>query len=446
MLMALLTCAMFVFGCAEAQESTQGYTLIKGTITIDSDDPEVDFSGITLYALGGSGSNDMDTLFFAQTNADGWFESVVKVPDRGIYPVFVTRNNRVLHLTNFVFAAGDTITVSGTIPELNRSFRAQSHENRAMDNYERIQRLYTRAATLAYSGRVEADSIPGLITQWSDIFWSLNEEYPNTFASQLASIDAIEILDGWNEDLMLEKLQKLDGSAIFLPVKMIYGAEIKARRDGIDAAVSYLNALQRDAKSRDERISLEMRRIEILTEFGEYDRAVRELKTIKDRNRDDIELVNWADAVEYQILNLLPGSMIPDFSVVLTDKEVISRESLRGNYYLLEIVLLADENYQGNYPELLNLGKVAARNGIKFYSIPLENNQITVNAFFEEREKAWTFADAGVFDISDIANVLRVEQVPTRYLVNPEGVIINRYFTHNIERLKADIQSIIDSN
>jgi len=133
---------------------------------------------------------------------------------------------------------------------------------------------------------------------------------------------------------------------------------------------------------------------------------------------------------------------MPAFEIVLNAEETISNESLSGSYYMLEIVLLADVNYQTVYPSLLEVFQSIADNNVRFISIPLDNNQITVEAFFEERTKRWTFANAGVFDDSGILTTLRIEQVPTRYLVGPDGVIINRYFTQEINVLRNDINRI----
>ena len=443
MLSSLLLSAIITIACSADVEQDIGYTLVKGQfITEVSEGEASDNSGIRLVVLDSRTGSATDTLFSAQTDVDGNFEAVAKIPEKGTYPILISRNDRVLHITNLVFAAKDTITITGTLPALDRTFRAASRENTAMETYDRIQRLYSRVATLAYGGRVQQDSIPILMNQWSDIFWSIQDQHASTYASELAAIDAIEILDGWNSEAMLQRIESLNDSEIFLPVKLIYGSQLKAQSDGIDAGIRYLDNLGRVYSDDDQRISISMRKIELLVEFDENERAIRELETIKRQYRSDENFVAWAESVSYEIQNLLPGREMPAFEIALNGDETISNESLSGSYYMLEIVLLADVNYQTVYPSLLEVFQSIADNNVRFISIPLDNNQITVEAFFEERTKRWTFANAGVFDDSGILTTLRIEQVPTRYLVGPDGVIINRYFTQEINVLRNDINRI----
>jgi hypothetical protein len=446
MLSSLLFAALLTVACSADTSPKSGYTLVKGQILIETDEGETpDNSGIRLMVLESRSGAPTDTLFSAQTDVDGNFEAIAKIPEKGTYPMLISRNERVLHITNLVFAANDTITITGKVPQLERTFRAASRENTAMETYDRVQRLYSRVATLAYGGRVQQDSIPILMNQWSDIFWSIQDQHPSTYASELAAIDAIEILDGWNPETMLERIESLSNSKIFLPVKLIYGSQLKAQTDGIDAGMRYLDNLGRVYNDVDQRISISMRKIELLVEFGENDRAIRELESLKRQNRSDENFVAWAESVSYEIQNLLPGRKMPAFEIALNASETVSNESLSGTYYLLEIVLLADANYQAVFPSLSELFQEIPDQKVRFISVPLDNNQITVEAFFEERTKRWSFANAGVFDDSGILTTLRIEQVPTRYLVGPDGVIINRYFTQEINVLRNDINRIIQN-
>ena len=163
------------------------------------------------------------------------------------------------------------------------------------------------------------------------------------------------------------------------------------------------------------------------------------------RNRSDETYQEWAISVKYELENLIPGREIPDFSIQINDNELVSKSSMAGKYYLLEIVLLADANYQTTYPDLLSMYEDVSTQNVVFYSIPLDNSQITIDAFFEERAKQLTFSNAGSLDQSNIMDVLRIDQVPTRYLIGPDSKIISRYTTHDLTGLKRDIE-IIASN
>ena len=440
--LGVLSVVLLLASCTSA-ETQQRTVIISGEITINNEGDEIrDFSGVNLSIVNTRSDSAQDTILNANTDIDGRFSVVASLQDRGIYPLVVSRNNRVLHLANIVLAPGDTVTITGQIPDLNSSIRVNSVENTAMETYERLQRLYGRVATFAYGGRVETDTIPGLMNQWSDYFWSLRTEFPGTYAAELGSIDAVEILEGWNDPVTMNRINELENIPEFAPVKMIYGGHVKARLEGLDAGIKYLDDLRSQLSDNDEKISIDMRKIELLVDYSEYDKALLELEAQTKRNRSDTAYQEWATSVKYELENLIPGREIPDFSIQINPDQTISKASMSGKYYLLEVVLLADANYQATYPDLISMYEDVSTKNVVFYSIPLDNSQITIDAFFEERAKRWTFSNAGSLDQSTLLDVLRIDQVPTRYLIGPDSKIISRYITHDLSGLKRDLDII----
>jgi len=185
-----------------------------------------------------------------------------------------------------------------------------------------------------------------------------------------------------------------------------------------------------------------MRKIELLVDYREFDRALNEVNSMIQRNSNDAEFQTWAQSVKYELENLIPGRVIPDFNVTLNATTTLNKASIAGKYTMIEVVLLADANYQAVYPQLLETFRTSGVDNLNFYTLPLDNSQITVDAFFEERQKSWTFSNAGSLDQGNILEALRIDQVPTRYLIGPDGRIISRYVSHDISGLTADIQSI----
>ncbi|HAC14465.1 MAG TPA: hypothetical protein DCE78_00755 [Bacteroidetes bacterium] len=434
---------VFLLASCTSAETQQRTVIISGEITINNQGDELrDFSGVNLSIVNTRSDTAQDTILNTNTDVDGRFSVVASLQDRGVYPLVVSRNNRVLHLANIVLAPGDTVNITGQIPDLNTSIRVNSVENTAMETYERLQRLYGRVATYAYGGRVDSDTIPGLMNQWSDYFWSLRTEYPGTYASELSSIDAIEVLEGWNDPVTMDRINQLENIPVYAPVKMIYGGHIKARMEGLDAGIKYLDDLRAQLSDNDEKISIDMRKIELLVDYNQYDKALQELESQTGRNKNDEPFQEWATSVKYELENLIPGREIPDFSIQINADETISKASMAGKYYLLEVVLLADANYQATYPDLLTMYDDVSAKNVVFYSMPLDNSQVTIDAFFEERAKSWTFSNAGSLDQSNMLDVLRIDQVPTRYLIGPDSKIISRYITHDLTGLKRDIEII----
>lgn len=438
----VLSVGILLAACTSA-ETQQRTVIIRGEITIQSDDQDVtDSSGINLSIVSTRSESMEDTILDVNTDIDGRFSVVATVTERGSYPLVISRNNQVLYLSNIVLAAGDTINISGTVPGLSDNIKVQSRENTAMATYERLQRLYGRVATYAYGGGLAQDTIPGLMNQWSDYFWSLRQEYPGTYASELGSIDAIEVLEGWNDTITLQRINELDNSTNFLPVKVIYGGHVNARLNGVDSGLSYLDNLRSQTRDTDEQATIDMRKIELLVDFNEFDRALTQINSMIQRSSNDEEFQTWAQSVKYELENLIPGRIIPDFNTPLNAITTLNKASIAGKYTMIEVVLLADANYQAVYPQLLETFRTSGVDNLNFYTLPLDNSQITIDAFFEERQKSWTFSNAGSLDQGNILDALRIDQVPTRYLIGPDGRIISRYISHDISGLTADIQAI----
>lgn len=125
MLSSLLLSVLITIACSADTSQSIGYTLVKGQITSETIEGEMpDNSGITLVVLESKSGAPNDTLFSAKTDIDGNFEAIAKIPEKGTYPLLISRNERILHITNLVFAANDTISISGSLPELDRTFRA----------------------------------------------------------------------------------------------------------------------------------------------------------------------------------------------------------------------------------------------------------------------------------------------------------------------------------
>lgn len=107
--------------------------------------------------------------------------------------------------------------------------------------------------------------------------------------------------------------------------------------------------------------------------------------------------------------------------------DTINNEALKGSTYILEISPLANYEYQNDYDRTLIINEIYKNYGLKMFTLPLDQSEITINAFFEERRKAWPIAKLGTFDVQQIIQKFNVVQVPTRILVDKEGVVIRKY-------------------
>lgn len=446
-MLAVVPLVLLTMGACSAETTRTGQTLVSGIITISSQvgEEQPDYSGVRFVILSGSPESGRDTLLNAVTNTDGFFSSVIPVPERGLYPLIVSRNDRTVHIGSLILAPDDTVSITGELPGLDQNLRVNSPENRAMATYERLQRLYGRVATFAYGGAVENDSIPVLMEQWSDLFWSMRDEHPGSYAAGLAAVDAIDVLQGWNDTKVLERLGQLDDSETFFNVKLTYGGHVTARQQDLDAGLDYLASLRRSVRDPELRKSIDLRRVELMFDYQDYDRALDASRDLQDAAGDDEQLAAWAEDAIYKLENLVPGRQIPDFSMRFDGIDQTFPDPDGPAFLVLEVVLLADQSYQQTYSAFQQVLSDFEDGQVGIFTVPLDQRQVTIDAFFEERSRRWPISDAGAYQTGDILTLLRIEEVPTRIVMGRDGTIHARLVGHDIPALRDELNTIIEN-
>ncbi|MDZ7680587.1 MAG: thioredoxin-like domain-containing protein [Fodinibius sp.] len=81
--------------------------------------------------------------------------------------------------------------------------------------------------------------------------------------------------------------------------------------------------------------------------------------------------------------------------------------------------------------------------GLQVVTIPLDESQVTVEGFFEERVKPWPVADAQAFDRDKLLEKFNVRLIPTRFLIDREGKIIRKYVGNEYDDVIQGIRTII---
>jgi len=135
----------------------------------------------------------------------------------------------------------------------------------------------------------------------------------------------------------------------------------------------------------------------------------------------------WIRRIRYDLNYLAPGVDAPDFSFVTMEGDTVNNQNLTGSTYIIEISPLANFEYQNDYDRTMVIGEIYKNYGLKIFTIPLDQSEVTVNAFFDERRKAWPVAKLGSFDVQDVIQKFNVVQVPTRILIDENGVVIRKY-------------------
>lgn len=421
-------------GCKkEPVAPTYSTALISGIISVDGSD---DFSGIDVRIV-----IPGDTLFRAVSNIDGHVSGTARFRQAGRYVMTISRNNRILHEEELILAANDTLSISGIIPRLFEAFAIQSPEQSAWQTYMRLNRQYDRILRFSSTSDITVDSIRATIKMWSDLYWSLNEVHSSTFASDQATFRSIRMLNGIDDALMMNRMSTLGNTNEEFALRLSLGSEIALRTRGIEPALSYVDSLKKTTRNTDFRSSSDMRRIELMVLSGDADRSLAEVKSFR-RKHKDTAFDNWASALEYELEFLIPGKFLPEFSIA-GEGDTITTASLAGKPFLIEFIGLATDPYRAQYSDLVALHAKAADAGIRFITVPLDTHPAILTGFFTERPKHWTVSPIGAFARSNIGDQLRVDQVPMRYLVGADGIVIGRYFSYELDELETDLTPLL---
>jgi len=429
----MIVALLLLSACAKSETEAPKTAILSGVISVDGSN---DVAGIVvdITFMG-------ESLFRAESDIDGYFGGVVNVPQKGAYSMTISRNNRVLHVGDLILAPSDTIRITGVIPRLVETFQVTSYENTAWSTLKRMNRQFDRLIRIALNGAVEPDSVAGIVRQWSDLYWSIRDTYPGTFAAEEASRNSIDMLVGVDESLIRQRLEQLGESKSDFATKLTVGAELTLGQKGLEPALAYLDGLKSSTKDKDLRISTDMRRVELLLMTGNEERALSELATFRKKQAGS-DYERWAEELQYELTNLVPGKLLPEFSIG-TGSDSITSESLKGKPYMIEFISLNGGAYGTSYPDLVRLHRKATDKGIRFITVPLDRQQELLDGFFSERRREWTFTPIGAFAASALADQLRVDRVPIRFLIGSDGLVIGRYFTYETAELEADLTPLL---
>jgi peroxiredoxin len=156
----------------------------------------------------------------------------------------------------------------------------------------------------------------------------------------------------------------------------------------------------------------------------------------------DSEWADWASRAVYEFENLLPGMEAPAFSVVDTDGNRINSEDLRGKYLILEFFEPRNEVFLKEFGRRETFVSSLDERAFQVLSISLEPDQDVNEALFEEGKPPGRFAFVPEGRDSDIARLYNIQVVPTRFLIDPDGIIVRKYPGSGMLSLAEDVAAI----
>lgn len=445
-----MVAALIVIAAACSRNDTveQPRTWIEGRITVDSTLEESgNFSDIELLSVIRTPDEDRDTLFFAVTDSSGAFSGEATFPARGLYPMLISRNQNTFGILNVIMASEDTVQISAELPDINQTAEIVSEEQEVLQIYNRVDRAFNRVARFINAGAFPADSIDGELLKWSDIYWEVFEEHTGSYGAKLAGESAVSVLAGVNDSLLIERanavMQNYDR---LLPGTRSLLVQYYTQSEGLDRAVAFIDTLDMKSTELSEQIALDMERIELLYDSSRVDRAGSLLNQFREEYAEYESAMEWAENISYDLEFLAPGYPFPELSLMLSNGDSLNTSDLEGTPYLIEITRLDNPLYQQQFDRTLAIHQIYSNFGLQIVTIPLGATEVMLDAFFEERPRLWNVVQPNSFDSDTMLELLNINRVPTRFLVNGDGAIIQRYVGAEYDNIVRGLQQITNQN
>ena len=440
----VLIVGVLSWGCSGESETKTAH--ISGSFTVsDSIDTSGDFSGIGFTIIQKDSANvDADTLYHAVTDSNGSFSGMATFQEKRRYPFLVSRNNRNLARGGVILAEDDSVFVTGQLPNIRQTLNIASREHDALETYQRLGKNFQRVMQVARAGQLKGDTLQEELQKWTNLYWDVYEEEEGTFASNFAAREAIKILESFDKPQMMNRIRIVDDQDDLSDLGATFGKRYMAENKGLDSALVYLDSLSQMTESANNSKYIARERIKLLYDSARVEQAQQELTAFKEAYPED-STSNWVESMSYDINYLSPGDSIPKFEFSQNGK-VISRDSLSGTPYILEVTRLSNQLYQQQFDRTVVIHSIYKNYGLEVVTLPLDENQVTVDAFFEERVKPWPVADAKAFDRQELLKKFNIRMIPTRFLVDENGQIIRKYVGNEFDDVIQGIQKIINKD
>lgn len=441
--LGLFLLAVFLgWGCTSGPAGKQAHISARFSVA-DSVQPSQDYSGIGLTIIGrDSADAKADTLFSETTDSTGIISGPVTFKEKRQYPAIISRHNTKLGRVGLILSEGDSIRIEGTLPKLEESLSISSDEHEVMKTYKRINRNFQRIRRYARAGRLTGDSLRQEIMKWSDLYWQVYTDNKRTLASELAARNAIRMLQGVDDDKMMTRLRSIQDQDRFSDLGAAMGKKYMARSRGLTSALRYLDTLNAITDDTEKGMNVAMERIKLLYDSARVEAAKKALQEFKQQYSKKERPGEWVESINYDLNYLSPGDAVPYFELADNGRR-LSRDSLLGTPYILEVTRLSNNLYQRQFDRTVAIHSIYKNFGIQVVTLPLDKSQVTVDAFFSERLKPWPVADVETFDRKALIEKFNIRLIPTRFLIDREGKIIRKYVGKEYQDVIQGIQSLI---
>ncbi|MGA7306899.1 MAG: TlpA disulfide reductase family protein [Rhodothermales bacterium] len=414
---------------------------LSGVVTVSAKvDSTGDYSGIEVIVTDGVQAGT-DTLGYAVTSADGSFSTGITAPEKGVYPLILKRGGSVLSVSEFVVVNGDSASLRAQLPMGKRLPNIRSPENSAWLAFKNAEAQHSdRVMQILKSDDRSQESLKRAIELGAEVLWSVRTSFPGTIGASVASAKSVVMLDGWNDSLLVARLHELDPSQPGFLEGVQAGGRAETRRNGIEAGVALLRSMRSLAGKEEAKAGIQREIAQAYLDANDSTKAVAAIDKLVEEHQGK-EWSDWADRAKYQIEHLLRGRQAPSFHLATRLGGDVDLDDLKGRPVVLEFWAPRDRQYAAEIPMIDSL-LANDQTGVQWISFGLESDEDLYNAFFEGRDVPGIQVHDADSLMEDLIVRYNVETVPTRYLIDADGRIYDKYLGSSLSNIAADLQEI----
>lgn len=440
----LLGAFLLGIGCQQPKPKVQSY--LEGRITVSAEiDTSTDYSDFRVLVVRAEGRR-LDTLGYATTDRDGRFSMTVSAPKRDIYSLAVwgREGRERLVTTSYVVAAGDSGTLDLEFPVRQRPIRVESPENLALLGFRNTLTMHQRMMRRRLQPQAnQTNALVQNVRQTSSILWSLGENYSGTYAGQLAAVESLSLLEGWNDSLVIARAQHIaPANPRFVDAARITRNAV-ARLHGHEAALDTLNSLQVQAKTDQQRAGIKAIRIQAFLDSMQTEAALSAAQKLK-AEHPHTEWAEWADRAQYQARNLMPGMTAPNFAAQTIEGDSLSLQALRGHPVVLEYFRPGNDTYTRQLNARNALYEDTRSDSVAFVSISTTPDSLVNRTFLNNESPPGHQIIAPGGSDDPLVTRYNVVNVPTRFLIAADGTLVGQYQDSAFLALRLDLTRLLN--
>lgn len=442
---SILIVGLVLLGVACQQSRSQVQSYLEGTITVASRiDTSSDYSDFRVLVLRPEGRT-VDTLGHARTDREGQFSMTVDAPKRDVYTLTIwgRQGQERLAASNYVVAQGDSGTLNLELPVDRRPIQVKSRENVALMGYQNAMAQHRRMLTKRLQAQsYQTNALVQSIRLTSSVLWSLQDSYSGTYASELAAVESLSLLDGWNDSLVVARVRKIEPSNPRYVEAVRIARDAEARLRGQRAALSLLDSLEAKVVNDPKRAGVQAVRIQAFLDSAQTEAALSAAQRLRS-DYPDTPWAEWARRAEYEAENLMPGMVAPNLSVRTLAGDSLTLRELRGRPVVLEYFRPGSDTYNQQLSARNSLYENTRSDSVAFVSISTEPDTLVNRAFLSNNSLPGRKVIAPNGPDDPIVTRYNVVEVPTRYLLNENGRIVREYPGSALLALRLDLTRML---